>query len=93
MTRLRSFRDDYIPFSEELFLRICDVLFPSGRIPCPLCHGAGRVFQRPREGAGAAGEAWEYALVDEYGQTRDDLLAQGYVEVIRAVCAGSVSGK
>lgn len=79
---------EYIPYLEELYLRICDVVFPTARVSCPLCHGEGRVFQRPHEQAGPPAETREYRLADERGQTRDGLLAQGYLEIICPKCGG-----
>ena len=78
---------DYIPHAEEFFLEIAKMIFPAARAPCPLCHGAGRVFQRPPGQAGAP-ETSVSRLDDKPGQTGDDLLAQGYLEIVCPECGG-----
>ena len=78
---------EYIPYPMELYREICGVTFPAEKAPCPLCKGAERVFQRPQD-LDASGDAENYKVADESEQTRDSLLADGYLEIICPECGG-----
>ncbi len=79
---------EYLPYPEELYLRIIHVLFPAAEVSCPLCDGEGRVLQRPDDEAETTIETRKYRSADERRETRDDLLAQGYLEIICPECGG-----
>lgn len=59
---------EYIPSPEEIYLRICEVVFLTAKLPCPLCEGEGTVFRRSQEQAGTPGESGEYRLASEDSQ-------------------------
>lgn len=79
---------EYIPYPEELYLEMCNVVFPAEKVTCPLCRGAERVFQRPQDPAETSGGAEEYKVGDERDRPRDSLLADGYLEIICPRCGG-----
>jgi hypothetical protein len=83
---------EYIPNPREIYFEICDTVFPNERLSqsiCPLCEGAGKVFGKRSDRPGAAADDMVYRVPGESGQTRDDLLAEGYLEVPCAKCFGS----
>lgn len=78
---------DYIPYPEELYLRICEIIFDE-QTPCPVCDGAGKVFRHPDQQRVIPAGGSEYTEPDEFRQQRESLLAQGYVEVTCPECGG-----
>jgi membrane protein YdbS with pleckstrin-like domain len=95
---------DHIPYPEQLYLAVCDLLFPPD--PCSRCKGKGKILIPDRA------LAEEYKLAREYGQVkgflqvkgemlvkgyrvaedeqaRDDLIAQGYEEIVCPRCLGT----
>jgi membrane protein YdbS with pleckstrin-like domain len=95
---------DHIPYPEQLYLAVCDLLFPPD--PCSRCKGKRKILIPDRK------LAEEYKLAREYGQvkgflqvygqalvkgyrvveedqTRDDLIAQGYEEIVCPRCLGT----
>jgi Bacterial PH domain len=83
---------EYIRNPKETYFAICDTVFPdekSSRSICPLCEGARNVFRKQSDRPGAAADDMAYRVPSESGQTRDDLLAEGYLEVPCPECSGS----
>ena len=37
---------DYLPYSEQLYLQLCALVFPAEKIPCPQCDGQGVLVQQ-----------------------------------------------
>jgi hypothetical protein len=80
---------DYIPYPEELYLRICDMIFGTEQPPCSLCAGAGKVFRHPDDQRAITAGSSEYSEPDEFRRQREYLLMRGYVEIICPKCGGS----
>jgi Bacterial PH domain len=78
---------EYIPYPEELYQEICNVVFPPEKVICPLCRGVTRVFQRPQDPDQDSGSGENYQ-VSSPEQSRDSLLADGYLEIICPECGG-----
>lgn len=80
---------EYVPYPEDIYLEICNLIYAPVEVSCPLCHGAERVFQRPQEPDETVAGDDDYKVADESGQTRDSLLAAGYLEMICPRCGGT----
>jgi membrane protein YdbS with pleckstrin-like domain len=95
---------DHIPYPEQLYLAVCDLLFPPD--PCSRCKGKGKILVPDRALAEEYKLAREYGQVRgflqmkgeqlirgyrviEDGQTTDELLAQGYEEIVCPRCQGT----
>lgn len=81
-------RIEYIPYADVLYQEMCNVIFSSDKVTCPLCRGAERVFQRAQDPADPSDGAEDYKVADEHGQTKDSLLADGRLEIVCPTCDG-----
>jgi hypothetical protein len=79
---------DYIPYPEQLYLRICDMIFATGQTLCSVCAGAGKVFRHPDDRRAIPAGSSEYSGPDEFSRQREYLLVQGYAEITCPKCGG-----
>lgn len=78
----------YIPYSEQLYLEISDLLAPSAEDRCPTCRGRGTVFRRRGAPASPEASAADYRPADVTGRGEKELLRHGYLEVVCPTCGG-----
>jgi membrane protein YdbS with pleckstrin-like domain len=95
---------DHIPYPEQLYLAVCDLLFPPD--PCTRCKGKGKIMVPDRALAAEYRIAREYGQLREFlqakgdmlvrgyrvaedGPEREELLAQGYEEIVCPRCEGT----
>ena len=79
---------DYIRYPEELYLRICDMIFEPERTPCVLCAGAGKVFRHANDQRSIPAGSNGYSEPDEFRRQREHLLVRGYAEITCPKCGG-----
>ena len=86
---------EYLPYAEEFYMMVSEAIFSYinrdqdvGRVSCPVCNGEGRIFRRASKSFTASGQAGEDPSVDDSPRTREDLMAQGYVEAVCSECDG-----
>ncbi len=88
-------RIEYIPYAEEFYRIVSEAIFPdlkmdspAERAPCPVCNGDGKIFRRASKSAKVDGQTSDDRPADDLIRTREDLLAQGYVEAVCPTCDG-----
>ena len=81
-------RFQYIPYSEDLYLLISNLLAPGTGDRCPTCGGRGTVFRRREAPASPEAAAADYRPADVTGSEVKKLLRHGYLEVACPTCGG-----
>jgi membrane protein YdbS with pleckstrin-like domain len=79
---------DYIPDLEQLYLKVCDMIFETEQTPCSLCAGAGKVFRHPDDQRAIPAGSSEHYEPDDFRRQREYLLVRGYAEITCPKCDG-----
>jgi hypothetical protein len=81
-------RFQYIPYCEQLYLEISDLLAFTTGYRCPTCDGRGTVFRRDEGPASPQPSPADYRPAGVTGSDVKKLLKRGYLEVVCPSCGG-----
>lgn len=71
-------RVDHIPYPEQLYLEVCEMLFPITVVSCPLCRRKKTIFVLMVGQVDEYDQPGAYPLPEEYRGTGDDRLPRTY---------------